>query len=158
MRYLTSTFCLALSVLVAGTAWSQDEAPGEDGPRERPAEMRKRVMEEFDEDGDGELSDEERATAREEMRNRRRNRAGQDSEAGPRGKRQRADGFRRGGPEGRRGGPAGPPPDPSEVFDRFDADGDGSLSREEFLKLTEEMRPPRPPRGPRGAEAGPRRG
>lgn len=152
MRYLTSTFCLALSALVAGTAWADDEAPTE---RDRPAEMRKRIMEEFDVDGDGELSDEERATAREEMRNRRRNRAGQDGEAGPRGDRQRGERMRRGDREGRRGGPAGPP-NPEEVFDRFDADGNGSLSRQEFIKLTEEMRPPRPPRGPRGPEAGPK--
>lgn len=155
MRYLTSTFCLALSVLVAGTAWAQDEAPAEESSRDRPADMRRRIMEEFDADGDGELSDEERAAAREEMRNRRRNRAGQDGEAGPRGNRQRGERMRRGGAEGRRGGPAGPLPDPSEVFDRFDADGNGSLNRQEFMKLTEEMRPPGPPRGPRGPEAGP---
>ncbi|MEM8944281.1 MAG: hypothetical protein AAGD11_03785 [Planctomycetota bacterium] len=138
MRYLVTSLCFAMSMSVVSTAAAEDQAPGGD----RRAEMRKKIMAEFDVDGDGELSDDERAKAREEMRSRRGARGQGDN---PRGER-----MRRGRQEGQRGGPGGPP-DPGQLFDRFDADGDGNLSRAEFMKLTEEMRPPRPPRGRDGA-------
>lgn len=143
MRYLAPCFCLTLSVLITGTTWADDAVDGKD----RRAAMRQRIMDEFDADGDGELSDDERAKAREEMRSRRGNRQRGDRPDGDRMRRERPEG-RRG--EGRRGGPSGSP-DPGKLFDRFDADGDGQLSRAEFMKLAEEMRPPRPPRGREGA-------
>jgi Ca2+-binding EF-hand superfamily protein len=93
-------------------------AQEEERPR-RDGEMRQQMIEEFDADGDGELNDEERQTAREAMRERR--------GGGGRGEGR--------GPEGR---PA--PPDPNALFDEFDADKDGQLSREEFTKLTETRR------------------
>jgi Ca2+-binding EF-hand superfamily protein len=110
------------------TSAQEEERPRRDG------EMRQQMIEEFDADGDGELNDEERQTAREAIRERR--------GGGGRGEGR--------GPEGR---PA--PPDPNALFDEFDADKDGQLSREEFTKLTETrrgfMRGGRPPRarGPR---------
>jgi Ca2+-binding EF-hand superfamily protein len=117
-------------------------AQEEDRPR-RDGEMRQQMIEEFDADGDGELNDEERQTAREAMRERRGG-GGRGEGRGPEGRGQGR------GPEDR---PA--PPDPNALFDEFDADKDGQLSREEFTKLTEArrgfMRGGRPPRdrGPR---------
>jgi len=61
------------------------------------------------------------------------------SEEGSEGHRARGEKRRRHGPEGRDGhGPRRPNPD--KLFDRFDADGDGQLSRAEFLELAESMR------------------
>ena len=40
-------------------------------------------------------------------------------------------------------------PSPDQLFDRADADKNGSLSREEFVKFLESHRPPRPPGPPR---------
>ena len=68
------------------------------------------------------------------------------------------------GPEGTENAPpAGPGPrDPNKVFDRFDADKDGQLSREEFLKLSESvhkrMQAARAGRMGRGPGQGPARG
>jgi hypothetical protein len=46
-----------------------------------------------------------------------------------------------------------------ELFREFDANNDNQLSREEFEKLAERMRPPRPPGPPpRRPEDGPRFG
>jgi len=60
------------------------------------------------------------------------------------------------GMHGGYGRPPGPPPprDPAQAFDHMDSDGDGTLSREEFIEFHEQHRPPhfrdedRP--GPRG--------
>ncbi len=64
------------------------------------------------------------------------------------------------GPEGRRGpgGPDGPPPrmpNPERLFNRFDEDKDGSLSKEEFLNFTKFMREHRPQGPPTGMRGGP---
>ncbi len=62
---------------------------------------------------------------------------------------QRPEGMRPGGPEGaaRPGGPGGPEGgrpgmfgDPKEMFKRMDADANGSVSEEEYIKATEKMR------------------
>lgn len=166
MRYLIPALCLTLTVMVAGSAWA---AEGDaDGQTDRRAEMRKKILEEFDADGDGELNEDERAKAREEMRGRRGDRATggrQRPEAGER--RGRPGGPDRQGPgrqgpgrqgpgrqgPGRQGGGQGGQPDPGKVFDQFDANGDGQLSREEFMKLHES----RPRRGPEGQAGPPRR-
>lgn len=146
MRYFTVPICLILTVLTTGSVWADEESAKNEDRGDRRAEMRRKIMEEFDADGDGELSDDERAKAREEMRGRRGER-GKERAGKPGGEgRERA---RRDRPEGRRGGPGGPP-DPAKLFDKFDADGSGSLSRDEFKRLVAEMRPPRGPDGPRG--------
>jgi Ca2+-binding EF-hand superfamily protein len=135
MKRTLVTLVLALPIFAAGQASAQEE----ERPR-RDGEMRARMIEEFDADGDGELSDEERQTARETMRERRGDRPGSGGQ-----------GRGRGG-EGR---PA--PPDPNQLFDEFDADKDGQLSREEFTKLTQATRERRRQRGPReGRPGGPR--
>ncbi len=119
MRYLSTFVCLLLLLLCTPVTFAAEEEGKQSSDRgNRRAEMRQKIVDEFDSDGDGELSDEERSIAREEMRERR--------GRGPRG-------------EGDRHGP----PDPEKVFEKFDADGDGQLSRDEFMKLSEEMRPPR---------------
>ena len=140
--------------------------------RARPAQadrpdrraMRERMLKEFDADGDGELSGEERTKAREAMRERMQQRArGGQGRGGfdpgdriERGVRPQRPGERRGPPpvdrnraEGprRRGGPEagaagrrrGGQPDPMRAFDHFDEDGDGMLSRDEFGRLAERM-------------------
>jgi EF hand len=71
---------------------------------------------------------------------------------GPRGPR-RGEGR---GPDGE--GPP-PPPRPERLFERFDENKDGSLSKEEFMKLSDfvrEHRPPGPP--PMAWRGGPGRG
>ena len=141
MKHVFACFSLALPLVVLGTAMAQESE--EDRPR-RGGEMRARMIEQFDADGDGQLNDEEREAAREAMRERR--------------------GQGRGG-EGRggqgRGGQGQGPRDPfagldlNEVFDRLDADKDGTLSREEFAEFMQQRRGPGGPRdgearGPRG--------
>lgn len=83
---------------------------------------------------------------------------------GPRGPR---GGAGRGPGERGPGGPDGPPrpPRPERLFDRFDENQDGSLSKEEFMALSDfvrEHRPPGPPMAWRGGRGrgfdGPPRG
>jgi Ca2+-binding EF-hand superfamily protein len=106
------------AVLAPAAATAQDAA--NDQPTR--AERRQRVLQAFDADGDGQLSDEERAKARAEL-------GGQSDRADrPRGERQ-----------GRGPRPDGPP-GPDQLFDRFDENHDNQLSREEFMKLTATMR------------------
>lgn len=125
MKYLT-TIAAAL-IAVAYTAAPAMAQPRERGPeRDRPGgpnpERIQRLLEEFDADGDGQLSDEERANARQTMQQRR----GERGDARGEGRGQGRDEARRGpgreeareearegrgpegrGPQGRRG--QGPP-------------------------------------------------
>ena len=126
MRYLTPVLTLLLTVLILGASRAEQEDSQPAEREDRGAKLRQRILEEFDADGDGEMNDEERTTAREEMHSRRRDRQGGDGDA---------DGRRR--RDNRRGPQDQGPPNPSKLFDHFDADGDEQLSREEFLKLTE---------------------
>ena len=162
-------FCWAwaLPLLMVGLAQAQ---PGEEPARERGPrnpEMREQMLKEFDADGDGKLNDEERQQAREVMRERRGG-PGQQADRPGRGQGRgqgRGEGRGEGRAEGRgpgrgpgagEGRPGRRPaerPDPNALFDRFDANGDGQLSREEFLKLSEAM-PPRRGEGRPGAGPG----
>jgi len=170
MRCFSSTYLLALSVLLTGAAMAEEGLEPEGQRRERDGKFREKIVEEFDADGDGRLNEDERAVAREEMRARRggegrrgRGRGGPD---GPRAGGERAQGSRELGPpergrEGRRGpkghgGPGGTrPPGPEEMFDRFDANGDDQLSRDEFMQLADMVRKRHQHGGLRGAR-GPR--
>ncbi len=107
---------LGLVMAVAGAvsiAQAEDAPKGERGGRpgkgERPT--REQFMERFDTDGDGVLSEAERAAAREARE---------------------AEGGRRGGPEGER-------PSREEMMKRFDTDGDGQLSESERAAMQAEM-------------------
>ena len=154
--YLFAT--MAVAGLMALPALAQPpEDGGKKGDRPSREEMRERMIKEFDKDGDGKLSDEEREKAREAMRERfgRRGAEGRPGrDGGPRGEYGKGKKGDR-GPDGRRGGPGdGPrPPHFERLFDRFDEDKNDALSRKEFKKLAEFVREHRP--GPPG---GPRRG
>jgi len=136
MRYLITSRCLTMSVLVAGSVWAAGDAPKDGDRSDRRAEMRQKMLNEFDADGNGELNEGERANAREKMRARRGGKA-----RGAKG----AKGAR-GAKKGRKG--RGGRPDPGKMFEKFDANGDGQLSRREFMKLAEAMRAHRQQRGP----------
>jgi EF hand len=67
------------------------------------------------------------------------------------------------GPQGRGRGPGGPdnpppPPRPERLFNRFDENKDGSLSKDEFMKLSDFMRENRPPGPPMMGRGGQGRG
>lgn len=142
MRAKTLFLLVAFPLISTGIANAQPEGDRPDRPHRNP-EMRQKMLEEFDADGDGKLNDEERQQARETMRERRGGPAGQDRPG-------------RGGPQGRRGRGGEGRPDPNELFDEFDANGDGQLSREEFMKLTESQRGRRGGPGSGGGPGGPR--
>ncbi len=140
------SMALALPILMAGSLRAEEKPAGKetraaknrarsgDNSGKR-SEMRKRMIEKFDADGDGQLSEDERAEMRKFMQERR----GKQGEkgAGKKGARDRK------GPDGRgkagkgRRGPRGPgggsgPPDLDKLFKNFDKDGDGKLDRQEF--------------------------
>lgn len=154
MRILTTLTCLMFAMLLTSAAVAaEDEAPKQDRASRR-SEMRKKMLEKFDADGDGELNEEERTTARESMRNMRTKQGG--GEKGRRGGKGR-DGKGKGqgkGQAGRRDG--GGRPDPGKMFDKFDVDGDGQLTREEFTELSKAMQKMRS--GGRGQGRGQGRG
>ncbi len=130
---------IAFAITSRGWAQEEDERPRRDGA------MREEMIKEFDADSDGKLNDDERQTAREAMRER------GDRPDGRRGRQGRGQGQNR-----ERSGEGRPaPPDPNKLFDEFDADKDGQLSREEFMKLSETQRERRGSRPPR--EGGPPR-
>ena len=133
-------------------------------------QRRQKLIAEFDTDGDGELNEVERQKARQSMRERRQDhpegrggpsegqRGRKLGDRGPGGPEGRSRGDRRpggpegrsrgdrrpGGPEGRSRGNRGPhgqsPVDLGSMFNQFDKNSDGSLSREEFELLTREVR------------------
>ena len=134
----------------AAQAAMKDRREGEGGPgegegrrRKLPPEARKRIIEEFDKDGDGKLNEEERKAAQAAMKDRR-------------GGEGRRDG------EERRGGEAGegrhprpnfenlPPRVKKNILERFDEDGDGKLNEEEKKKAFKHMRRHRRNRGEEG--------
>lgn len=167
--------CAGLMTALLATAAAADEGDDkkpEGDSKAKPSardEMHRKVLKEFDKDGDGRLNEDERAKARAAHRER----------MGDRGDRPRPDRGREGrrpdgpgpdgrgprdrGPEGRPGpgrpgpgGPGGPGgmPNPERLFNAFDADKDGKLSLDEFRKLTEKIRE-RGPGGPGERRFGP---
>lgn len=146
-----SVWLLAIGgALMASTALAQPPEGERGRRRERDPERMKQLIERFDEDGDGELSREERQKARETMRSERGERGGRPGgpggEAGERG---------RGGP----GGPGGPGgrrgmAQPGDLFDQIDSDGDGTITKEQFVAFMEQMRERMGQRGGPGGERG----
>jgi len=160
MRYLVSCFALVGASALALSAIAQPpEKDGKKGDNNKRAEMRERMLKEFDANKDGKLDDAERAKAKEKMREMRAARG-----SGKAGK-------VKGGPAGAAGrkGRGGPhPPNPAEMFEKFDKDKDGKLSKDEFMEMAKAVRehmqrlggPGRPdgarsegrrPRGPSGS-------
>src|SRR6267378_2886536 len=113
MRYLVSCFALVAASVLALSAIAQPPEKDSKKGDDRRAEMRERMLKEFDANKDGKLDDEERAKAREKMREMRGARGG-----GKAGK---------GGPDGPRGAH---PPNPDKMFAKFDKDKDGKLSKD----------------------------
>jgi len=143
MRYLSPALTLVLSAMLAGATLADDgaeEGSIKKGNRSgRGPEFREKMLEKFDADGDGKLSEKERETAREA-------RPGRRGERGPR--------------EGR-GSEGFHPPKPEDFFRQFDKDGDMKLNLEEFRALTESMRAKRQRGGSRhgkGFRQGPSEG
>jgi hypothetical protein len=86
MRYLVSCFALVAVSVLALTAIAQP--PEKDGKKNdgKRAEMRERMLKEFDANKDGKLDDEERAKAREKMHEMRGARGGKKTgKGGPAG-------------------------------------------------------------------------
>jgi hypothetical protein len=172
MSWFRQLIALLISATLASTALAQEDAdkapPREDRPER--AEMREKMLERFDADGDGELNDEERAKAREFRQERTRGGERGEGRRGREGRPPRGPDGRR-GPEGRGpagpppGGPRGPgfPPNPERLFNAYDEDKNDQLSRDEFEKLMGKLRelgrpgPGRPP-GPGGPPEFRRRG
>jgi len=167
-------FCAGLltALLAATAAADEAEKKKDDSPKAKQGagdreEMHRKMLKEFDKDGDGKLNEEERAKAREfrheRMRagDRERPRPPRGAEGGrPEGRRPDGRGPEGRGPEGRRTGPGGPGamPHPERLFNAFDADKDDKLSREEFGKLVEKLREMGRPHGPGGPPEGRRPG
>ena len=113
------------------------------------------TFERMDANGDGKLDEQEAEAGAEQMR---------AMMAGGRGGARRPDGARPQRPAGERPERPGAAAMGEQAFDRFDADGDGKLSREEFAEGMARMRqsmqggapvrPGRPDRGGRGPEEG----
>jgi hypothetical protein len=171
------SMALVLPILMMGTLRAEEEPTSEEpATAEKPAqssdttgkapdrraEVRKKMMEKFDADGDGQLSEDERAKLRKfrQKRHGKQDKKGARDGKGPRDKvfrnesrgRGDRDGF--GPPEGRgkagkgRRGPRGHSdgngqPNFGRLFEMFDKDGDDKLDRREFgnaLHTMHEMR------------------
>ena len=149
------------ALMIGGPSVAEEGAADSEGGKPGRAQMRERILQRFDADGDGQLSEDERAearAARERMQRDGRGGKGRGKGQGQgraRGPERGERGFEGRGPEGRgpqgrgpqgRGqrGPRGEqgrrPPNPEQLFQRFDADGSGELSLDEFMKLADTMR------------------
>ena len=108
---------------------------GPRGPRRgmMDPEQQKQMLEKFDTDKDGKLSDEERKAMREEFMKNRPQMPGQPGAQGPRGPRH---GMM-------------DPEQQKQMLEKFDVDKDGKLSDEERKAMREEFMKNRP-QGPRG--------
>ena len=117
-------------------------AQGQHGPRRgmMDPEQQKQILEKFDADKDGKLSEEERKAAREDFMKNRPQMPGRPGAQGPQGPR---------GPHGMMD-----PERQKQMLEKFDTDKDGKLSDEERKAMREEFMKNRPqgPRGHRGPQ------
>ena len=174
MQARTFWIAAACAGLLALPAAAQP--PDDRGPRPDP-ELRQKILDAFDTNGDGNLDQAERQAIRRAMQeffrpagregrgpDGRRGPAGgrrPDADRGPEGRRGRGDRDRADrGPEGRRGprrpdGPP-PPPRPERLFNAFDENQDAALSLDEFKALSHFMRERFAMGPPLGRPGGPR--
>ena len=141
MKHTFTILSLAAAVLMGSqTALAKGDGEG----RPDRSQMREKMLERFDADGDGKLNEEERAEAR-KARQEMSGREGKGPRGAARGQGQgRARGAGRGGQQGRG-------MDPGRMLDRFDADGNGQLNRQELGQLLRSMPGARGAQGARGA-------
>jgi hypothetical protein len=116
----TATACVALGLAIAADAKAEDSASGRDGGPP--------LLEEFDKDGDGRLSPDERTAAREARQAKRIAEFDRDGDGKLSADEQAA---ARNAEHERR-------------VKRFDTDGDGKLSRQEQMAARGQRRPPGP--------------
>jgi len=174
-RALMATVALVIGGLCLSAMAEEATPPGEGVGRRAHGEhrgpgraMRGKLLEKFDEDGDGKLSEEEREAAKAAMRERaqagRRRRLSPEAREGIREKFD-ADGDGKLNEEEREAAKAAMKEHMQErrkeTFQKLDTNGDGSLSLEEFMTPPErgEGEGPRPmrPWRPRGGRRGPGR-
>jgi hypothetical protein len=158
---------LMLAATLTANAQGPGGAPQQGGPQDRPQggnfqppgadEIVKHMLTDFDADKDGKLDAAELKKSVEAHQQQRQQRGG--PMGGPGGGQQ----GMRGGPDaGFQGGPKGERPEPpapdkiaAKWMEEFDADKNGSLSKEELQKALEAHRPQRPQGGgPGGGQQG----
>ncbi|MEM9186858.1 MAG: EF-hand domain-containing protein [Planctomycetota bacterium] len=128
----------SVAMVSAGPALAGEGDAAENQGRRggRNPERMQKILEQFDADGDGRLSQTERQAAR----------AAREQRMGERGGR---------GEAGRRGpGGRGGMMDPSALFDRIDTDGDGAITKDQFVQFMQQMRAQMGQRGGQGRAAG----
>lgn len=128
MTYAGKTAILAVAFALTGAAVQAEGTGGRDFAPLTKAEAIEKAVERFeaaDVDGDGTLTVEEMRKGAKKMRD-----TGKHGQKGRRGEDRQAR----------------PQHDPSKLFERLDANGDGSLSEEEFARMLEMGRKHRGPR------------
>tara|TARA_B100000959_G_C14809909_1_gene553321 strand:- start:327 stop:854 length:528 start_codon:yes stop_codon:yes gene_type:complete len=161
------------AALGTGFVFSDDEKKGRKPTKERSgAPNREALLKKFDKDGDGRLSEEERAEVRAEFANRRKQAGPErrisqqilekfdkdgDGKLSPDERKAAGEAIRKEREkqgQGRRSGSRRGKPVPKEILEKFDADGDGKLSEIESSKAREELGDKFPVRGKPRRERG----
>ncbi len=123
MKFWSLGLTFGLAAVTALPALAQDDQDA------RRNERRQQFLQRFDKDGDGQLSDEERAAAREAFSQGREGRRGEGRQGeGRRGEGRQGEG-RRG--EGRQA------PNAEQLFERLDQNKDGKISKDELSAIGE---------------------
>ena len=106
--------------------------------------FRKAMLEKYDEDGDGQLSDEEKKAAREAWVGKMKEKIDTDGDGEVSDEEKQAFrekfGKRRGGHKGRKGSKKGRGDFKAKLLEKFDSDGNGELSDEEKAEAKEAMK------------------
>jgi Ca2+-binding EF-hand superfamily protein len=124
MKTIPTTLIGSLAILIAGSAAAKPEGDRPQRPRMGP-EMRQKILEQFDKDGDGKLNEDERKAAREAAKARMQDRKGAFIEKWD------TDGDGELNEEERAAVKEAMEAKRKEFLDKYDEDGDGKLSEEE---------------------------